>query len=92
MINRTRINLGMGGVGYSESLTNLKARDFEIPGTGGGLYLTSYNPDLARHFAIGSEIACYRTREEMVELIRYYLAHSEEASAIAARAPRALPS
>ena len=86
VINRTRINLGMGGIGYSESLTNVKARDFEVPGTGGGMYLTSFNTDLARHFVVGHEIACYRNREELVELVRYYLARPEEASAMAARA------
>ena len=84
--NRSRINLGLGGIGYSETLTNVKTRDFEIPGTGGGMYLTSFNPDLARHFVVGQEIACYRNREEMVELIRYYLARPEEASAMATRA------
>jgi len=83
IICRSCINLGMGGIGYSEWLTNVKTRDFEIPCTGGGLYLTSYNPDLALHFDIGKEIVCYRTNDEMVELIRYYLAHPEEAAQIA---------
>lgn len=85
IINQSIINLGMGGIGYSESLTNVKTRDFEIPGTGGGVYLTSYNSDLARHFDIGREILCYRNREEMLELIRFYLAHPEQARSIAAR-------
>ncbi len=83
IFNRSVINLGMGGIGYSESLTNVKGRDFEIPGTGGGVYITSYNPDLAQHFVIGKEILCYRNRDEMLELIRYYLTHPEEAGEIA---------
>jgi hypothetical protein len=86
VFNRSRINLGMGGIEYSESLTNVKGRDFEVPGTGGGMYLTSFNPDLAQHFDIGREIVCYSNRDEMVELIRYYLARPEEADAIAQRA------
>jgi Glycosyl transferases group 1 len=86
VFNRSRINLGMGGIEYSEVLTNVKGRDFEIPGTGGGMYLTSFNPDLAQHFVIGEEIVCYRNRDEMLELIRWYLAHPDEADAIAARA------
>ena len=86
IFNRSRINLGMGGIEYSEALTNVKGRDFEIPGTGGGLYLTSFNPDLAQHFVIGQEIVCYRHRDEMLELVRWYLAHPDEAEAIAARA------
>ena len=56
IINRSRINLGAGGIGYSEELTNVKTRDFEIPGAGGGLYVTSFNPDLAQHFDIGREM------------------------------------
>lgn len=86
VFNRSRINLGMGGIEYSEMLTNVKGRDFEIPGTGGGMYLTSFNPDLAQHFVVGEEIVCYRNRDEMLELIRWYLAHPDEADAIAARA------
>jgi hypothetical protein len=85
IFNRSVINLGMGGIGYSELLTNVKGRDFEIPGTGGGVYLTSFNPDLAQHFVVGEEILCYRNRDEMLELIRYYLQHRDESAKIAER-------
>jgi len=64
----------------------VKTRDFEILGTGGGVYLTSFNADLAQHFTIGEEILCYHTRDELIDLIRYYLARPEEAGAIAQRA------
>lgn len=83
ILNASLINLGFGGIGYSESLTNVKGRDFEIPAVGGGLYLTSFNSDLALHFQIGNEIVCYSNRDEMLELIRYYLAHPQEAASIA---------
>jgi spore maturation protein CgeB len=83
VFNRSRINLGLGGIMYSESLTNVKTRDFEVPGTGGGVYLTTYNPDLARHFDVGREILCYHNRKEMVEMIRHYLAHPDEGEAVA---------
>ena len=86
IVNRSVVNLGMGGIEYSELLTNVKGRDFEIPGTGGGMYLTSFNPDLALHFVVGEEIACYRNRDEMLELCRYYLARPDEARRMAARA------
>lgn len=86
VFNRSSVNLGMGGIEYSEELTNVKARDFEIPGTGGGVYLTSFNADLAQHFVVGEEILCYRGRDEMLEGLRYCLAHPEDADAIAARA------
>jgi hypothetical protein len=88
VINRSVINLGHGGIGYADDLMNVKTRDFEIPGTGGGIYLTTYNPDLARHFDIGREIACFRATDDMVELVRYYLAHREEGEAMS-RAARA---
>lgn len=83
IFNRARINLGIGGIEYSETLTNVKGRDFEIPGTGGGAYLTTFNPDLAQCFDVGREILCYRNRDEMLELIRYYLAHPDECQAVA---------
>lgn len=86
VINRSAINLGFGGIGYSEDLTNVKTRDFEIPGAGGGLYITSFNSDLAQHFDIGREIVCYRNRDEMLEQIRYYLDRPDEAAGIAMRA------
>jgi hypothetical protein len=85
VFQRTLINLGMGGIGYSESITNVKGRDFEAPGAGGGVYLTSFNADLAQHFQIGEEILCYGNRDELLELIRYYLARPEEAEQIALR-------
>lgn len=85
VFNRSVINLGMGGIGFSEDFTNVKSRDFEIPGTGGGVYLTRFNPDLAQHFVIGQEILCYSTRDELVELVRYYQTHPEEVKEIAAR-------
>ncbi|MGI9032840.1 MAG: CgeB family protein [Acidimicrobiales bacterium] len=85
VFNRSRINLGMGGIGCSEDLTNVKTRDFEVPGTGGGVYLTSFNADLAQHFEIGQEVVCYGNRAELIELARYYLGRPEEADDIAQR-------
>ncbi len=85
LFNRSRINLGMGGIGYSPDLTNVKGRDFEVPATGGGVYLTSFNPDLAQHFVVGQEILCYRNQDEMLELIRCYLQRPDEARQVAAR-------
>lgn len=83
IINRSRINLGLGGIGYSEELTNVKTRDFEIPAVGRGLYLTSFNADLAQHFDVGSEIVCYRGWDELVELARHYLKNDDERNRIA---------
>ncbi len=62
-----QINLGFGGVGYSTELTTLKGRDFEVPGAG-GVYLTTFNPDLADFFDIGREILCYHSVGDMIDL------------------------
>ncbi len=83
--SRSLINLGMGGIGFAENLTNVKARDFEIPATACGAYLTTFNADLAQHFDIGKEILCYQSREEMLDLIRHYLKHPEESMLVAGR-------
>ncbi len=82
VFNNSYINLGNGGIGYSEELTNVKGRDFDIPGSGGGLYLTSYNKDISTSFIIGSEIVCYKNTIELVELLRYYLNNKKEAQLI----------
>jgi hypothetical protein len=82
--NRARVNLGIGGTGASERMTCIKGRDFEVPATG-SLYLTSYNPELAPLYGIGSEIVCYANEIDCVELVRYYLEQSDEAEQIAAR-------
>lgn len=84
--NRSRINLGMGGILYSETLTNVKGRDFEVTGTGGGAYLTRFNADLACHFVIGEEILCYQSVDELVELLNHYLARPDETAEIGRRA------
>jgi len=86
IFNRSQINLGCGYIGHSMKLTNVKGRDFDIPGAGGGVYLTTFNSDLAQHFHIGKEILCYHSFDECLELIRYYLDRPDECRAIARRA------
>jgi spore maturation protein CgeB len=73
---------------FSRWLTNLKGRDFEVPSTGRGLYLTAYNADLSNCFAIGSEIQCYRGVDELVELLWHYLRNQDEAQEMARAARR----
>jgi hypothetical protein len=82
--SRCRINLGLGDMHYSRWLTNLKGRDFEVPSTGRGLYLTTYNSDLAACFHVGKEIQCYRGVDELIELVRRHLSNPEELAAMAA--------
>jgi spore maturation protein CgeB len=86
VFSRSQINFGIGGISFSEIITNVKGRDFDIPCTGGGVYLTTYNPDLAKVFDIGREVLCYRTRDEAVEMAMHYLARPDECREIALRA------
>lgn len=85
VFNRSVVNLGMGGIGYSDAIMNVKTRDFEIPGTGGGAYLTTYSADLADHFRVGDEILCYHGVDELVEISRRCLREQDWATAIAKR-------
>lgn len=79
--NRSRINLGFGGVGDAAAITCLKGRDFEVPMTG-NVYLTLYNHELTDHFAVGREILCYLNAFDAVEQIRYWRAQRGSRAAI----------
>ncbi|PWT73899.1 MAG: hypothetical protein C5B60_07585 [Chloroflexi bacterium] len=68
----SRINLGFGGIGHSRRLVCLKGRDFEVP-MSGGLYLTQYNPELARVFNIGKEIVTYADERDCALKIKQLL-------------------
>jgi hypothetical protein len=81
MSSRSRINLGVAGVAYSDRITCVKGRDFEVPAAG-GLYLTTYSAELANLFRIGEDILCYLNDVDCVEQIRYYLSRPDEARAI----------
>jgi spore maturation protein CgeB len=61
----------------------IKGRVFEIPGAGGFL-LTEVADDLERYFVPDREIVTFQTPAEMVEKVRYYLAHGDERERIRA--------
>lgn len=60
----------------------IKARTFEVPGAGGFL-LTEWTEGLDRYYQPGREIAVFRQPAELMERIRYYLAHPAERDVIA---------
>jgi len=72
----SQINLGFGFASGSDNITSIKARDFECPGIG-SCYLTSFNFELCNHWDIGQEILCYRSFEELVEMLSFYLKKPE---------------
>jgi len=57
-------------------------RCFEIPAAG-TMMLAEYSDDLARLFREGVEAAFFRSEEELIQKLRYYLAHEDERRAIA---------
>lgn len=68
---------------YGE-INGLNCRAFEIAGCGGFQLATSV-PALATHFDVGAEVVEFSSTDQLVELIRYYLDHPEQAAGIARR-------
>jgi spore maturation protein CgeB len=81
LYSRSRINLGFGGVSGHQDTFCLKGRDFEIP-MSGGLYLTEHHPELEAVFVPGKEIMTYTGFDDLLEKIRYLLAHPDVAEKI----------
>jgi len=81
LFSEGRISLGFMMLGDTHRtrhpLRQVRLREFEGP-MSGAFYLTGWIEELALHYEIGKEIVCYRSREEMVDLCRYYLAHETE--------------
>lgn len=74
------LTLGFGFIADTDRV-GLKGRDFEVP-LSGCAYLTSHNPDLAACFEEGKEILFYRDDNDLIERVKYYLAHPREAKAV----------
>lgn len=74
IFGRSVMILGVGTVGYCEDMVTLKLRDFDAT-MAGALYITHHNPDLLMLFRDEIEIVTYKTIEEAVRKVRYYLAN-----------------
>ena len=81
--NSSKINLNFTGCYNNAKIKQIKARIFEITMCGGFL-LTEYAEGLEKYFEIGKEIDCFRTKEEAVEKILYYLRNDDIRNKIAA--------
>lgn len=57
-------------------------RLYEATGVG-SLLITDWKENLGEMFEPGKEVVAYRTTEECVEMVKYYLEHEEERKAIA---------
>jgi len=60
---------------------HLHLREFEAP-MSGALYCTGYTDELAEMFEPDREVLVYRNQHELLEKVRYYLRHPEQAEKI----------
>jgi spore maturation protein CgeB len=86
MYSRSHISLGFLEVyddhDPSKMLTqHLHLREFEAP-MSGALYCTGYSSELAEMFEPDKEVLVYANQFELLEKVRYYLAHPKESEEI----------
>ena len=86
LYSRSHVSLGILEVydrhDPSRAVTrHLHLREFEAP-MSGALYCTGYLEELAEHFEPNQEVLVYRNQYELVDQVRYYLAHPEQAERI----------
>lgn len=85
--SKSKINLGFSSVGDlqgDQRILQIRLRDFEVP-MSGGFYLVEYMQELEEFFKIGSEIECYKNREELVDKINFYLKNDSLRNRIASK-------
>jgi spore maturation protein CgeB len=86
MYSRSRISLGFSTCGDARyrdehKIRQVHMRDFEAP-MSGALYFVEYQEELEEFYELEREIVCYRSREELLDKVRYYLANPEEATRV----------
>jgi len=88
---RSAINLGFtrmsGDDPDTPGITQIKLRDFEVP-IAGGFYLVERAPEYDEFFRPGVDVETWESPAELVDKIRYYLAHDGERRRIAAAGRR----
>jgi hypothetical protein len=90
-IPRYALNLGVSTIGYTQGLSCVKGRDFEVP-LSGGLYLTNQSLEIQQVYNSGKEILtytsmddCYRQASTVLENPQAY-AHIRRSGALKAQA------
>jgi spore maturation protein CgeB len=85
MYSRSKMSIGFSVVGDTHRepvpIRQVRLRDFEAP-MSGACYLVEYMPEIEEFFIPGKEILCYSSKHELLNLVRYYLAHPQEAEQI----------
>ena len=79
---QSKIVLGIGTIAHGADFYALKMRDFDGP-MSGSCYVTHDNQDLRQVYDVGNELVTYRTIDECVEKIGFYLKHETEREKIA---------
>jgi spore maturation protein CgeB len=70
-------NVWLDGPG-SQLVAHVRLRDFEGPMCR-TCYLTGHTDEISEFYEVGREIDTYRTTEELIDKIRFYLAHPDAA-------------
>jgi len=85
MYSRSQISLGFSVVGSSHlessPVTQIRLRDFEAP-MSGAFYLTEYSEGIEELYELDREIVVFRSKEELADKVRFYLAHEDAAEKI----------
>jgi spore maturation protein CgeB len=86
LYSRSQISLGFTEV-YDDHdpsrvvTRHVHLREFEAP-MSGALYCTGYLDELAEMFTPETEVVTYRSYDELLEKVRYYLSHEEAAAQV----------
>jgi spore maturation protein CgeB len=79
LYNTCKISIGAS---LFQLRTAITVRPFQVSACGGFL-IDDYRQDHAKLFEIGKEMICYRNKEELEELVGYFLKHPRERREIA---------
>lgn len=80
-LNFSEVSLQDKNEDFGKLKRHIRLRDFEAP-MSGAFYITGYQEELKEYYEIGKEIICYKTKEDLLDKIKYYLKHQDEAETI----------
>lgn len=87
IFNKTRINIGFTEVYSKDNIPGLELkqhihlREFEVP-MSGGLHITNYLEELEYFYQVEKEILTFRNEFELIDKIKFYLNHENQALTI----------
>lgn len=81
LYSRSKIAIGFSDP-WGTGRFKIPGRDFEVPLIG-PMYLTEKNDKISEFYNVGKEIILYGSNEDLLNKIKWYLAHDEERETIA---------